>query len=175
MARSKILQSAVFVVLLAGLALIRYDWQPARVEAQSGRKPAAQFTLKDAKGKDVKLSDYRGKVVLLNFWATWCGPCKVEIPWFIEFEKNYSGRGLAVLGVSMDEDGWKVVTPYAENQKMNYPVLLGNEQVAGLYGGLDALPTTLILDRAGKIAAAHTGLVGRDTYEKEIQQLLAEK
>jgi len=175
MTKSRILQSALFVILLAGLAFIRYDWQPARVEAKSERKPAAQFTLKDAKGKDVKLSDFRGKVVLLNFWATWCGPCKVEIPWFIEFEKNYSGRGFAVLGVSMDEDGWKVVTPYVESKKMNYPVLLGNEQVAGLYGGLDALPTTIILDRTGKIASAHTGLVGRDTYEKEIQQLLAEK
>src|SRR5260370_29242869 len=175
MAKSKILQSAVFVILMAGLAFIRYDWQPARVEAQSGRKLDAQFTLKDAKGKDVKLSDYRGKVVLLNFWATWCGPCKDEIPWFIEFEKTYGGRGLAVVGVSMDEDGWKVVTPYVQNQKMNYPVLLGNEQVAGLYARLDALPTTLILDRAGQIASAHTGLVGTDTYAKPIEQLLAEK
>ena len=165
----------VAVMLFAGIRTARNNRANGPANGQLMGSVAPDFQLQSLDGKDLRLSSLRGKAVLLNFWATYCGPCKVEIPWFIEFEKNYSGRGLAVLGVSMDEDGWKVVTPYVESKKMNYPVLLGNEQVAGLYGGLDALPTTLILDRTGKIASAHTGLVGKDTYEKEIQQLLAEK
>jgi cytochrome c biogenesis protein CcmG/thiol:disulfide interchange protein DsbE len=135
-------------------------------------KPAPDFTLKDAAGKSVPLTGFKGKVVLLNFWATWCVPCKTEIPWFIEFQKQFGARGFTVLGVSMDEDGWKVVNPYVAVAKINYPVVLGNEQVNQLYGGFDALPTTLVIGRDGKIAFLHAGLIGRDEYEKEIRQLL---
>jgi len=174
MQKSRIVQLTCFALLIGGLALIRYPWQPARVEAKSDRSPAPQFTLKDASEKDVKLSDFKGKVVLLNFWATWCGPCKVEIPWFMNFEKVYSSRGLAVIGVSMDEDGWKVVTPYVQRSEIHYPILLGNENVAKLYGGVDSLPMTFLLDRSGNIASRHIGLVGKDTYEREIRQLLDE-
>ncbi len=168
------LRIAVFGFVLAGIVLIRYGWEPASaaVKTPADRKPAPVFTLRDASGKEAKLSDYKGKAVLLNFWATWCGPCKLEIPWFIEFQKKYGDRGLAILGISMDEDGWKVVTPYVQKMGMNYPVLLGNEEVAKLYGGVDGLPTTLLIDRAGKIAAMHTGLVSKPSYEEEILQLL---
>src|SRR5579862_1839412 len=96
-------------------------------------KPAPDFTLKDAKGARISLSDFKGKVVVLNFWATWCGPCKVEIPWFIELQSTYAARGFTVLGVSMDEDGWKVVSPYMAEKKINYPVVLGDEKVNELY------------------------------------------
>ncbi len=135
-------------------------------------KEAPDFTLKDAGGKRLSLSDYKGKVVLLNFWATWCGPCKTEIPWFIEFEKQYQAKGFTVLGVSMDEDGWKVINPYAAAAKINYPVVLGNEEVNELYGGFEALPTTLLIGRDGKVEFLHEGLISRDEYQKEIQQLL---
>lgn len=177
MARKKIVQGVLLAALLLGLALIRYEAEPfaAAAAPPADRKPAPDFMLKDANGKDVKLSSLKGKVVLLNFWATWCGPCKVEIPWFIDFQKMYENRGFTVVGVSMDEDGWKVVKPYIETRGMNYPVLLGNEQVAKEYEGLDALPTTLILDRHGKIDARHMGLVAKSVYDKEIQQLLAER
>ena len=169
-----VLRVGLFALVLTGLVLIRYSFEPAAaaVTPAAQRKIAPDFTLRDAGGKETKLSDYRGKTVLLNFWATWCGPCKVEIPWFIDFEKQYHDRGFAVLGVSMDEDGWKVVTPYVQKAGMDYRVLLGDEPLAKLYGGLDALPTTLIVDRTGKIAATHTGLVSKSTYEEEIQQLL---
>src|SRR5437763_10436558 len=94
---------------------------------EAKRKKAPNFSLKDATGNTVNLADYRGKVVLVNFWATWCGPCEVEIPWFIEFEQKYKDQGFAVLGVSMDDDGWKSVKPYVAKHKINYRVVIGSE------------------------------------------------
>lgn len=135
-------------------------------------RPAPDFTLNDANGSKVRLTDWRGKVVILNFWATWCGPCKVEIPWFTEFQKTYQAQGFTVLGVSMDEDGWRVVKPYMAAERINYPVLLGNEEVNMLYGGIEALPTTLVIGRDGKVAYLHAGLISRSEYQKEITQLL---
>jgi peroxiredoxin len=149
----------------------------ARAEKQSeGRKAAPDFTLTDANGRSVKLSDYRGKVVLLDFWATWCGPCQIEIPWFIEFEQQYKSKGLEVVGVSMDEDGWQAVKPYIAERKINYRILLGDDTVAQLYGGLDALPTTFLIDRDGKFAfTPHIGLTSKNEFLSEIQTLLAAK
>src|SRR3954454_4831924 len=168
--------------LLVSAAVAALLWSCSGVEpyaeAQSikNRKPAANFTLRDANGATVKLSDYRGKVVLLNFWATWCGPCTLEIPWFIEFEREYKTQGLAVVGVSMDEDGWKAIKPYMDAHKMNYRVLLGDDSVSQLYGGVDSLPTTFIIDRAGRMAfPPHIGLAGKNEYLKEIQSLLGEQ
>jgi thiol-disulfide isomerase/thioredoxin len=140
----------------------------------ASRKAAANFSLSDASGSALSLANYRGRVVLLNFWATWCGPCKVEIPWFIEFSKKYEGNGLTVVGVSMDDDGWKSVKPYITEKKMNYPVVIGNALLAKAYEDVDSLPTTFIIDRSGRIAFKHTGLVGRDTYDDEIRVLLNE-
>lgn len=135
--------------------------------------PAPPFSLKDADGQTVHASDYKGKVVLLDFWATWCGPCKIEIPWFIDFQREFKDQGLAVVGVSMDEDGWKVIKPYVQNMKMNYRVLLGDDAVSTAYGGLDSLPTTLLIDRQGKIAAVHVGVSqGKEEFKDEIVKLL---
>jgi peroxiredoxin len=142
------------------------------VKPEGTRKPAPEFTLKDANGRTVHLSDYKGKVVLLDFWATWCGPCKIEIPWFMEFEQQLKDRGFAVVGVSMDEDGWNVVKPYVEQYKINYRILLGNDQVGEIYGGVESLPTTFIIDRQGKIASVHIGLSGKDEFKNAITQLL---
>jgi cytochrome c biogenesis protein CcmG/thiol:disulfide interchange protein DsbE len=148
----------------------------ASAKAQKDRKPAPNFTLSDANGKSVSLAEYKGKVVLLNFWATWCGPCSLEIPWFKEFEQQYKSQGFAVLGVSMDDDGWAAVKPYIAEHQINYRVLLGNDSVSQLYGGLDALPTTFIIDRDGNIAyPPHIGLAGKNEYLSEIQGLLGDK
>lgn len=139
----------------------------------SNRKPAPDFTLTDAEGKQVKLSDYRGKIVLLNFWATWCGPCAIEIPWFEEFEQQYKSKGFEVLGVSMDEDGWKAIKPYVAARKVNYRILLGNDFVTQLYGGVESLPTTFLVDRNGRIAyPPHVGLAEKNEYLNQIQELL---
>lgn len=136
-------------------------------------KTAPGFSLKDSSGQSVSFADYKGKVVLLDFWATWCGPCKVEIPWFMDFEREFKDRGFAVLGVSMDEDGWKVVKPYMQNMKMNYRVLLGDDNVSNAYGGLDSLPTTLLIDRQGRIASVHVGItMGKKDFENAISKLL---
>ena len=136
------------------------------------RNPAPNFTLKDADGKTVKLSDYKGKVVLLNFWATWCGPCKIEIPWFIEFQKTYKDRGFTVLGVSVDDEGWEIVKPYLATRQVNYPVVVADETVNTMYGGIEALPTTFVIDKDGKIANTHVGLVSKKEYESDIEQLI---
>jgi len=146
------------------------------VERSKHLVQAADFTLKDADGASVKLSDYRGKVVLLNFWATWCGPCGVEVPWFTEFEQRYKSQGFAVLGVSMDEDGWSAVKPYVADHKINYRVLLGNDTIAQLYGGLDSLPTSFVIDKAGRVAfPPHIGLISKNEYVNEIQCLLGDQ
>ena len=159
-------------VLLA-LALVAGGVLVGCAKKQSAaRKIAPDFTLKDAEGKDVRLSDYRGKVVLLDFWATWCGPCRIEIPWFSEMEKAKKDKGFAVLGVSMDDDGWKVVKPFMSEMKMNYRVLLGNDKVDKAYGGLDALPTTFVIDRDGKIAFAHIGLTSRKDIDEAVDNCL---
>ena len=140
------------------------------------RKLAPNFTLKDASGNSVKLSDFHGKVVLLNFWATWCGPCALEVPWFVEFEQQMKSRGLEVVGVSMDEEGWAAIKPFIAEHKVNYRVLLGDDSVSQLYGGVDSLPTTFIIDRDGRIAVPpHVGLAEKHEYLQEIQSVLNEK
>jgi peroxiredoxin len=142
------------------------------VSAVEPGKTAPDFVLSNSKGERLRLSAYKGKVVLLNFWATWCGPCKTEIPWFVDFETQFQTRGFTVLGVSMDEDGWKVINPYVADHKINYPIVLANEEVNELYGGIEALPTTLLIGKDGKVAFLHAGLISREEYEKEIRQLL---
>lgn len=163
------------VILGAALWLASCSSEPsakAAVKPTKDRKKAPEFTLKDAAGKPVKLSDYKGKVVLLNFWATWCGPCKLEIPWFIEFEQTYRDKGFAVLGVSMDEEGWDIVRPYIAKAKVNYRILLGDDMVAQLYDGVDSLPMSFIVDRLGRIAGVHVGLVSKKDFQDEIRELL---
>jgi peroxiredoxin len=143
------------------------------VKPSTERKAAPDFSLSDASGKAVKLSDFKGKVVLLNFWATWCGGCKVEIPEFIEFQNKYEDSGLQVIGVSTDKDGWKVVKPFVAEKKINYTVLLGDDEICKLYS-VEGMPVTLLIDREGRIAASHEGVVEKGAGESEIKMLLQE-
>jgi peroxiredoxin len=153
----------VGIILVAGVS--------AAVTSREARKAAPGFTLEDSNGASVRLSDYKGRVVLLDFWATTCGGCKVEIPWFIEFQNQFKDSGLAVIGVALDEDGWKVVKPFVKEKQMNYPVVIGNDSLADRFG-VTSMPTTLLIDRDGKIAASHTGLVDKSAFESELRTLL---
>jgi peroxiredoxin len=162
----------VALAMLAGCSSPRTVNAAAKLKPEKDRKIAPDFALKDSNGATLRLSDYKGKVVLLNFWATWCEPCQIEIPWFIEFEKQYKDKSFEVLGVSFDDDGWTSVKPFIARKKMNYRIAIGTEEVSTLYGGLDSLPTTYVLDRGNRIAAVHVGLVGKNEYQNDILSLL---
>lgn len=140
----------------------------------SERQVAPDFDLQDANGKEVKLSELKGKVVLVNFWATWCEGCQVEIPWFIEFAKKYEDKGLVVIGVSLDDDGWRSVKPWAKEKQVNYPIVIGTQELGKKYG-LDGMPLTALVGRDGKIADSHAGIVDKEATEGKIRALLAEE
>ncbi|MDR1989153.1 MAG: TlpA family protein disulfide reductase [Acidobacteriaceae bacterium] len=137
-------------------------------------KPAnLAFTLKDINGKDVSLAQYKGKVILLDFWATWCGPCKVEIPHFINLQNQYGKDGLQIIGVSVDDPLDKLL-PYVQEMKMNYLVLqgLGHDDLQDAYGPILGIPVSVMISRDGKVCATHAGLTGKDVFEREIKALL---
>ena len=145
----------------------------ATVQPANQRKPAPEFALQDSSGKTVSLKDYRGKVVLLDFWATWCHGCKLEIPWFADFARKYSSKGLEVVGVSLDSDGWKVVKPFIETANVPYTIILGNDAMAKTYG-IENMPDTFLIDRQGRIAAAYNGLVDKDNVESNLRTMLSQ-
>ena len=134
---------------------------------------APAFELKDLAGKNVRLSDYHGKVVLLNFWATWCPPCKEEMPWFVDLQQRYGPQGLQVIGVAMDDSGEKTIASFAQRLGVNYPVLLGKESVAQAYGDVQFLPDTFYIGRDGKIVAHVQGLINRKEIEETVKKALA--
>lgn len=185
--------SRFFALAVAFLAIVPSSSLPVPLHAEDKanidtlrpaaiRKNAPDFKLVDARGDVIDLRAYKGKVVLLDFWATWCGGCKLEIPWYMAFDNTYKPQGLAVIGVAMDDEGWAKVRPFlaqpkdAEtggNTSMQYPVILGNASLSKAYG-LTSMPMTVLIDRKGKIALSHTGVVDKDDFEQHIQQLLQE-
>lgn len=158
---------AIALVALAGCAV---DGN----QAPSQRAPAQEFSLTDARGQTVALSAMKGKVVLLDFWATWCTGCKEEMPWFMAFQDKYGARGLSSIGVALDDDGWKTVRPYVESHLINYPIAVADPTFAATYGFEGALPVTVLIDRTGKIAQIHQGKVDRAAFEADIRRLLDE-
>ncbi len=136
-------------------------------------KAAPDFTLNDLDERPVKLSDFRGKAVLLNFWATWCGPCRIEMPWFVDFQKQYGPQGLQIVGIAMDDSGKDAVVKFTKEMNVNYVVLQGKEAIGDAYGGIPGLPTTFFIDRNGKIVDVAPGLVSRSEIEDAIKKSLA--
>jgi thiol-disulfide isomerase/thioredoxin len=155
----------------------------AAIQPAKDRKVAAVFRLADASGRSISLSKYHGKVILLDFWATECGGCKAEIPWFMEFERAYKPKGLDVVGVAMDvvyedlkdaKEGWSKVKPFVQAHGVNYPIVMGDNQVLKAYN-IDAFPTTYLIDKTGRIAATYVGIVDRPDVEGNIKMLLKER
>lgn len=144
----------------------------APVDGHGSTRPLPEFSIQDLDGNLVTNENLDGKVALVNFWATWCGPCKIEMPWFVDFQRKYKDQGFTVLAISLDEDGWDPVREFAAELELNFPVVLGDDPLAEDFGGIRALPTTLVVNREGEVVFTHTGLVSRSTYEKEIEALL---
>jgi peroxiredoxin len=170
--RNWIWATATAMIVCACLLAFPRIWSAASMRVLKDGQTAPDFNLRDSTGAQLRLSDYKGKAVLLNFWATWCRPCKVEVPMLMEFENRYKASGLAVVGVSMDDDGWKSVMPYIEKNRLSYPVVIGTRELAKRYGA-ESLPMTMLIDREGKLAGVHLGLVDDKTWESEIGRLLA--
>ena len=145
----------------------------ANVTPENSRAAAPDFILKDVNESEVKLSQQKGKVVLVNFWATWCHGCQLEIPWYIEFQKKFADQGFVVIGISLDGDGWKSVKPWLKEKKVNYPIVIGTDKLGEMYG-LNGMPLTALVDREGRIADLHSGVVDRAATEQKIQLLLQE-
>lgn len=138
------------------------------------RQPAPEFTAIDLDGKEISLAKLRGKIVMVNFWAPWCPPCRTEIPWFIAFQNSYREKGLVIVGVSMDEDGERSVRPFVEERGVNYPVITVGGEIAERFGGVTSLPATALIDRKGRTIKFYSGLIDRSEYEAAISAALLE-
>ncbi len=165
---SALLAITVSLATAADTPTVRAALQPA-----SKRKPAPEFALKDNAGKTLQLKTYRGKVVLLDFWATWCHGCKEELPWFAEFQRQYAAKGLRVIGVSMDDDGWKSVKPFLAKTNVPYKIVIGDDAMAKTYA-IGNMPDAFLIDRKGKIAAVYVGLVDKENIEANIRSMLSQ-
>jgi thiol-disulfide isomerase/thioredoxin len=153
----------------------------AKEASGSGPAPEALAVIPALDGTNASIDQYKGKVVLVNFWATWCQPCKIEIPWLIEFNEKYGPKGLVILGVAMDDEGKKVVEPFVQKQHfdvngqslpMNYTILLGSDKITNKFGGLIGLPTSMLYSRDGKKVKTIVGLINHDDLMKALEKQL---
>lgn len=174
MNKQKIIGSVFsLTVILLAILLLRGSGSIAGETNQiKDHKPAPGWELQDLDGKTVRSTDFKGKVLILDFWATWCPPCRAEIPGFIELQKKYSAQGLAVVGVSVDQASSDIVKSFAQKMGINYPVVLTDTKIVDAYCGIEGLPTTFIIDRTGRIVNQHLGFTEKSEIEAEIKPLL---
>jgi peroxiredoxin len=164
---------AVAIAAMLFFAVRRARRPNAGAQVAATGKLAPDFTLQTLDGKKVSLSDYRGKAVLVNFWATWCGPCNIEMPWLVDLHKKYAAQGFEILGISMDDVGPKDVAKFAQEKHVDYPILIGEDSVGDAYGGIPFLPGNFYIDRSGKIVDKGFGLKGKAEIEEDIQKIIA--
>lgn len=170
-----VLISGAAILLLANTAE-RPTSEAASANAMADQESAAFFTSTDLAGKAFDLKDHKGKVLVLNFWATWCGPCRREIPDFIQLQDEYGASGLQVVGIALDEQGVSIVKPFADKFKINYPVVIDSRsEVAAMYGQMNAIPVTIVVDRKGKIRSRQVGMRSKAQIESIALPLLKEK
>lgn len=165
--------SAFFALL--SLVFVVYAQAEKSDIAQNDTAPAPDFSLQDLKGSRISLSDYRGKVLFLNFWATWCPPCRAEIPGFVEVYKEYKNKGMEIIGLSVDEMSEGDLLAFVEKYEMNYPVAFATEKIVGDYEPGQYIPTTIIIDKQGKIRHKHIGLMRKEALIRYFQNLTGEK
>ena len=179
----------ILIAVIAGTAAVYWADKATRVHTNAAGRtvvlktgdPAPEIKVQDLEDKDVTLADYQGKVVLVNFWATWCDPCRVEIPWLIEMQDKYGPRGFTVLGIAMDEEGKPVVRPFVNRERydvngqklpMNYPIVIGGEAVAEKFGGLLGYPTSVLISKDGKQIKRVTGIINEEEISKLVEGAL---
>ncbi len=138
------------------------------------RQPAPDLSVTDIAGNKIALSQYRGKVILLDFWAVDCGGCVIEIPWYVQFDKKYHDKGLQLIGIDMAEESPSYIKPFMQKSQMNYPVAVGNDDIRKRFQA-EGLPKTILIDRQGRVAVSHVGIVDRDAFARDIEELLREQ
>lgn len=158
-------------ILALGALLLGSCLSTFAADSQDSQIVAPPWKLKNLEGKPVRLSDFKGKVVLLNFWATWCPPCREEIPELVSLQKQYAPQGLVVLGIAMDEGDPAAIARFAKRKEINYPIVIGTPETAEAYGGVQILPTTFVIDRSGKIVDGLEGATDRAGFEAKIRPL----
>jgi peroxiredoxin len=171
MSSKRILIYGMVALCLLGLYIAsRRSAQKPRPAASGNLAPG--FTITDLDGKKLSLTDYNGKVVLLDFWATWCTPCREEIPHFVEMQNKYGSQGFQVIGISMDDDA-KPVREFYQKYNLNYPVAIGDDKLAERFGGVLGLPVNFVIDRQGRIYAKHLGATDVSVFDEDVSKLLA--
>ncbi|MGA9567028.1 MAG: TlpA disulfide reductase family protein [Candidatus Korobacteraceae bacterium] len=173
MSSKRIAIYGIVALCLLGLFIASRHSAPKPKVTASGN-PAPDFTVTDIDGRKLNLSDFKGKVVLLDFWATWCTPCRAEIPHFVEMQNKYGPQGLQVIGISMDDDA-KPVREFYQQYKMNYPVAVGDDKLADQFGGVMGLPVNFLIDREGRIHSKHLGATDVSVFDEEVAALLKEQ
>jgi cytochrome c biogenesis protein CcmG/thiol:disulfide interchange protein DsbE len=179
----------ILLAVIAATAAVYWADKATRVHINAAPRPvvmktgdaATEIKVKGLEDKDVTLGDYKGKVVLVNFWATWCDPCRVEIPWLIEMQDKYGAKGFTVLGIAMDEEGKPVVAPFVGKERydvdgqklpMNYPIVIGSDAVAEKFGGLLGYPTSILISKDGKQIKRVTGIINEEEISKLVEGAL---